>query len=356
MAFLDMIGELTGVMPGLSPLLAQKYINRALVDVYNKRNWSFLVADGVVVCPTQIVTGSVSIVQYTNTVTLDAAASAAIASQIGASAVPGITNMQIRFGNAPTSGQVYSITAVDNTNPAAVILTLDRVVVEATNAANAFQIYRCLLVPPLVDFKRWESLVDVANAISITSDRLRMTSAQLDRRDPQRAAQGLAYFVASWGGNRIGDVVTGATVPNANQNASTPIYELWPHPTSGQTFYVRLRRYGAQLVNMTDELPEQIPETLVLAKALGSYCYPFAKANVANFPTFKGADWTTLMIDSMRQYNQLLLDATRNDNEQELQDVWNRGHGLRHPRPYGRFGDVSFPIDSDFLQSHLIRF
>lgn len=356
MAFLDLIAELTGSLPGYSPLLAQKHINRALVDVYNKRNWSFLVTDGVVVCPTQIVAGTVAVIQYTNTVTLDAAGSAAVASQITIGAVPGLDNMQIRFGNAPTSGQVYSITAFDATNPAAVILTLDRVVVEVTNASNAFQIYRCLITPPITDFKRWDSIVDVANAIAITGDRLRMTSAQLDRRDPQRSAQGLAYFLASWGGNRIGDITTGATIPSSANNVSTPIYELWPHPTSGQTFYVRIRRYGEQLLQPTDELPSQIPDTLVLTRALGWYAYPFAKANVANFPTFKSADWTTLIATAYKQFTELLIDAKRNDNEQELQDVWSRGHGLRQNRPYGRFGDLGFPIDSDFLQSHLIRF
>lgn len=128
MAFIDMIAELTGVLPGYSPILAQKHINRAVIDVYNKRNWSFLVTDAVVVCPTQIVTGSVAITQYQQTVTLDAAASAAVASQLGPSAVPGLANLQIRFGNAPTSGQVYSITAYDDSVPTAIVLTLDRVV------------------------------------------------------------------------------------------------------------------------------------------------------------------------------------------------------------------------------------
>jgi len=357
MALLDMVSELTGVLPGLSPMLAQKYVNRALVDVYNKRRWSFLVTDGVLVCPTQIVNGSASITQYTNTVTLDATGSAAIASQLVFGAVPGIQQMQIRFGSSPTNGQVYSIDAFDNTNPAAVILTTDRVVVEQTNIASPFQIYRCYVTPPVTDFLTWESMVDVTNAIPIVGDRLRMTSAMLDRRDPQRAAQGLAYFLASWGGNRIGDASTGATVPNATQNQSTPIYELWPHPTSGQTFYCRFRRRGAELFNPTDELPSQVPETLVVTRALGWYAYPFAQANVSNFPTFKGAQWPSLIIQARSQFMELLLDAKRNDNEQELQDVSARGHGLRVGVPFGRFGDMaSLVIDANFLQSHLIRF
>ncbi len=36
MALLDLVGELTGTLPGLSPILAQTYINRALKSVYDK--------------------------------------------------------------------------------------------------------------------------------------------------------------------------------------------------------------------------------------------------------------------------------------------------------------------------------
>lgn len=356
MAFLDMIAELTGVLPGLSPMLAQKYISRALIDIYNKRGWSFLITDGVVVCPTQIVDGSASITQYSETVTLDAAGSAAIASQLGSSAVPGIQRMQIRFASSPTNGQVYSIHGYDDSTPTAVVLTLDRVVVENTNPTSPIQIYRCYITPPITDFLTWTSIVDVSNAIAITGDRLRMTSSALDMRDPQRAAQGLAYYLASWGGNRITDAGTGATNPEALDNASTPIYELWPHPTSGQTFYIRMRRKGEELVNPTDELPQQIEEALVVTRALGWYAYPFAQSNISNFPTFKNAAWVSLIATARAQFNELLLDAKRMDNEQQLQDVWNRGHGLRVGKPFGRFGDVSYPVDSNFLQSHLIRF
>lgn len=356
MALLDMVSELTGVLPGLSPMLAQRYVNRALTDIYNKRRWSFLVTDGVLVCPTQIVAGSANITQYTNSLILDAAASAAIASQLTVGAVPGIQQMQIRFGSSPTNGQVYSIDAFDATVPAAIVLTLDRVVQEQTNTASPFQIYRCYVTPPVTDFLMWESIVDVANAIAIVGDRLRLTSWMLDRRDPQRAAQGLAYFLASWGGDRISDPTTGATVPNATVNASTPIYELWPHPTAGQTFYTRFRRRGEELINPTDELPDQIPETLVVTRALGWYAYPFAQANVSNFPTFKGANWPSMILQARAQFSEVLLDTKRNDNESQLQDVTSRGHGLRTGRPFGRFGDMSYPIDSDFIQSHLLRF
>lgn len=355
MALLDMVAELTGVIQGLSPFLAETYINRALTDIYRERLWSFLVTDGAVVCPTAITTGTVNLTQYSATVTLDSAASAALQTQITGAAEPGILQLQMRFGSQPTTGGIYSIIACDNSTPTAVILTLDRVVQEPTNAASNYQIYRCYVIPPLPDFQKWLSFVDINNAIAITNDRLNLTSAQLDRRDPQRAAQSLAYFLASWGGNRISDPVTGDTVPNATVDASTPIYELWPHPTQGQTFYVRFRRAGAILVQPTDELPDQIPESFVLAKAYYAHVYPFVMANVANFPAFKGANGVALITQAKAEYSKLLLDAKRNDNDQQLQDVQNRGHGLRSPR--GDFKSMNaYPIDANFIQSHLVRF
>jgi hypothetical protein len=359
MALLDLTAELTGTLPGLSPILAQRYINRALTQIYNVRNWSFLLTDGVLVCPALVDDGTVALTQYSADITLDADASAALLAQTLVGAVPGILNLQIRFGSSsPATGSIYSIVDYNVTNPAAIILTLDRVVVEATDAASGYQCYRCYVVPPIDDFLRWESLVDPANAITFQRNRLTVTSADFDRMDPQRSSQGLAYWLGAWGSNRIVDAVTGATAPNSPSAQGTPIYELWPHPTSGQTFYCRFRRAGAALVNATDEQPPIITDALILAKALYAHAYPFAMANVGNFPTMKGARWTELIAFQRAEYQRELLTVKRTDMEQQLQssDVWNRGYGLRSSRPFGRYGDLGYPIDSAYLQSHLVRF
>lgn len=357
MAFLDLVSELTGTLPGLSPILAQKYINRALDEIYRERTWSFLVTDGVVVCPAVVAAGAAAFTQYTQTVTLDTDASAAMLPQTVSGAVPGILQLQIRFGGSPpAAGQVYSIVAFNASNPAAIVLTTDRMIVEATSAASAYQIYRCLVIPPIEDFLRWDSAVDVANAIALARSRLTLTSTELDLRDPQRTSQGLAYYWASWGGNRVGDVVTGATVPQATASAGTPVYELWPHPTNGQTWYVRIRRRGQALINPTDEIDPTLSEGLVLSRALYAHAYPFAAANVANFPTLKNSNWLSLITTEKAEYRKLLLEAKKIDDEAMLTSVWNRGHGLRTGLPFGRYGDTGFPIDSNYLQSHLIRF
>jgi len=352
MALLDLIGELVGTVPGLSPLLAQKYIQGSWNTIRRKRLWSFLEIDGAVVCPAVVSTGSVNITQYSASVSLNAAASAALAAQTAVSATPGLTNMQIRFGvTTPAAGQIYNIVAFDVVG-APVVLTLDRVVQEATNAAAGYQCYRCYITPPIPDFLSWESIVDVANAIP--GLRLNQSSAMFDLRDPQRQSFGLAYFCGRYAGAYIPDPATGAVRPNPNVDAGTHLYELWPHPTQGQNFYVRMRRRGTDFTSMIDTQPEEIPDDLIVDYALFHDVYPFIGANVGNFPSFKGVPLGILIETKRREFMDGLQDAKRNDDEAAMQSVLRRGHGLRG-RPSGWKGDADFPIDSNYMQSHLIR-
>ncbi len=366
MALLDLVGELTGTLPGLSPILAQTYINRTLRSVYDERLWSFLMVDGVLICPGQIIAGTVATVQFTTTVTFDAAASAALQAQILGTTEPGILNLQFRPAGTPLSGgstsataasQLYGIIAVNNAVPTAVVLTLDRFIVEETNATGTYSIYRALFVPPVADFKMWEAFVDPANAITLTRNRLTATSSDFDRMDPQRTAVGLSYWVGAWGAIR--DIGAGVLAPinNGSTTVGQPVYELWPVPTTGQTWYVRLRRRGPTLTDPTDTQIEGIPDNLIVQRVLYEHGYPFAASNVANFPSFRGAAWTLLITNARASYRKELLDQKRNDQEVQLQstDLWSRGHGLRSPVPFGRFDTPGYPIDSAFLQSHLIR-
>lgn len=356
MSFLDLTAELTGVLPGISPLLSRKFINRAWLKIQSERLWSFLTVDGVVICPGQITAGTASITQYSATVTLDATASAALLTQANATTEPGLTNMAIRFGaTSPAAGQIYSISEADVTNPAAIVLTLDRMCVEATDTAAGYQCYRPYIVPPYSDFLKWESLTDMANAFSITNDRLNRTSKEFDRKDPQRQAQGLAYFLGNYLGSYIPDPVSGTVVPNPNVEYGSNTYELWPHPTQGQTFYAKFRRSGTGFTQPGDTQPSVIPDELIMHRALGWYAYPFAQANVSNFPTFKGANWPSLILQSRAAYTETLTDTKRQDEEAAPQNIFARGHGLRVGT--GDFKGISdYPIDSNYLQAHLVRF
>lgn len=339
MSFQSLSAELTGAVAGLSPFLSDSFINRAYRDCRDKRLWSWLQQDAGIFCPTQVTTGSVAVTQFSATVTCDADASAALLA-ISLPSPLDLTALQIRFGGATVNaqvGQVYSITAFDDSVPTALILTLDRVAMDPTNATASYQCYRCYITPTVDDFLQWQAFVDMINAWSL---KLNYTSRMFDARDPQRTAQGLAYYMGAYHGSP--------------EDAAKPKYELWPHPTSGQTFYGRYRRRGEDFVAPTDVQPVGCPDELILSRALGYYAYPWAAANVGRVALLKGTNWLMLIQDEKGRFRELLLDAKRQDDEQELQTVFARGHGLRHGTP-GFKGLTSFPIDSNFMQSHLVN-
>lgn len=359
MAFLDLVTTLTGELPGLSPQLARKHINWAWRDIRQMRLWSFLEIDAAVICPAQVTAGAAAITQFSETVTLDATASAAVLAQTVSGATPGLLTLSIRFGaTSPAIGQVYNIVDFDaTTDPTAIVLTLNRFVVELTDAASGYQLYRPYITPPFDDFLAWISINDMANAFSMTNEngRLSRSSAYFDLRDPQRQAQGLAYYCGSYAGAYISNPVTGTEIPQATVNPGTMLYELWPHPTSGQNFYVRFRRRGTDFTGPLDTQPDGIPDALILHRAKSDYSYPFAAANVGHFPTFKGVGWQGLIAGERSAFATDLILAKKNDNETALNTVYSRGHGLRVGTG-GFKGMTDYPIDSNFLQSHLVRF
>ena len=338
-----MSSELTGLLPGLSPFLADTMINRAWRDVRDAKLWSWLQEDAGVFCPVQTTAGTVSVTQFSDTATCDATASAALLA-ISLPAPLDLTALQIRFGGAgPASqvGQVYNITAFDDTDPTAVVLTFGRVYMAVTNATASYQCYRCYITPTVQDFLMWQSFVDMINGWAL---RLNFSSTYFDQRDPQRTAQGMAYYVGSYKGNP--------------ESEPQPRYELWPHPTSGQQFYTRYRRVGEDFTSPADVPPVLIPEDLIMARAFGYHAYPFAAANVSRFPAMKGANWIALIMDAKKNYKELLLQTKKQDENQELQSVWARGHGLIHRGrfPIGFKGMSDWPIDAAFMQSHLLSF
>lgn len=331
MAFADLSSELSGNLPGLSPLLADTYIIRAYKKIRRARLWGFLMQDDVIVCPLALQTGTFSVVNDSNQVTADPVASAAIAA-LPILASP-VTMLQIRFTGTGSSFTLYNIVTLDTTVPTAYILTLDRVVTEPTSVLTPYQIYKAYIVEPLPGFVRWVSIVDTQNARGFGLD---YTSKDFDRLDPQRQSQGLAF--------RCGFYRMSTDQPGL------PMYELWPHPTSGQTLYVRFQWEGNDFVNPTDVQGAVIPDDLIVQAALAFYAYPFAMANPNLFPSKRGTNWFQLISDGKKTYDRLLLSSKVEDDNQNGTSILNRGRR-------GRQGNrVSYPIDADFVQSHLVRF
>lgn len=324
-SLLTLSAELTGVLPGISPSLAPTFVQRAWRDVRNARLWSWQVQDCAIVCPAAITTGGVTFTQYGTTVTLDTTASAAVAAYI--TGTPLLTQMQIRFGTG-TQGQIYQISSVNSTVPTARVLTLDRIIVDASETVGGYQIARYYVAAPVTDFTRWVAITDMANAYPLALDR---TSAWFDQMDPQRGSQGLASYVGAW----------------QNNSAGLNLYEFWPGPTSGQVFYAQYERRGADL-SATVSQPDVIPDAMIMDRTLAYHAYPWAQVNAGHFPAMAKVNWSAAIKEARDRYLEAYRDVKRTDDEIRLTSIVSRGRYLRGGDGWG------FPIDAAFIQNHLV--
>ena len=321
MSFLSLVSEVTGVVPGLSQVLARNMVTRAWRAIRDERLWSFLMASGTVVCPVQITAGTVSVTNNSTTVTFDTAATAALVPSVTGN--PPLTQLQFRV-----NGQsLYQIVAVTATSPHLVVI-LDLPYREATGTGQQYQVYRAYVQAPVTDFLTWISFDDFQNGYTIERDRLTRRREDFDRWDPQRQSQGQAY--------NLGAYQTGASVQD------TPLWELWPHPVQGQTFVTAFRRQGPDFALPTDVQPTMIPDELILARTLAWGAYPWAQANKGKFPDLNGTDFLSLKKDAEADYGRMITIAKRQDDEIALQRVYHRGRFARGWRQLNGPADAAY--------------
>lgn len=315
MAFIDMWSELAGRIPQLDPFLAQKFINRGWQDVRNTRAWSFLFQPAQMFAPALVSGGNVTVTQGSTSVACDATAAALIDAANTAGSPP-LTSRQFRFSDA---GAVYGIASW--TSPAGPLVLSQPF--NAATGVGTWSIYQCYFDPPSSDFVRWFSIYDPNNGYQFTN--MHVSQQVLNRVDPMRSSQGLAY----WSSDYTANPVTGA-----------PIYEFWPHPTQGQSYSVIYQRKGIDLSAGTDTLPGIIDENIVIERAL-YHAYGWASANASRFPFLKGVNWPFLRQDAIREYPKNVQRLARLDDEIFLRSIVipSKNHG------WG-------PIDGKFLQGH----
>lgn len=341
MAYGDLCSELSGNLPGLSGFLAENWIQRAYRKIRDARLWSFLISDGSIDCPPAVTTGTFAITENSPTVVADPLAAAAL---LGLT-VSDLRSLQIRFTGAGSTNQIYRIVHVVSVpSPPALTLTLDRPVEEVTSAVSPYMAYRCYVYPFVLapDFLRWLSVVDMRQGRTLHLDD---TAWGLDAIDPERQSFGDPTTIASYQHQQLN--------PEDPNFATRPVYELWPHPTGGTFLYARYRRRGLDLTNPDDVPNQMIPDDLILQAALGFYAYPWCMSNPGHFPALLRVNWAQLIVDAKREYFRMLIDAKRQDDNQMMQSVWNRGHGLRDSGHDG--AAPAYPIDADFIQHHLVR-
>jgi len=203
MAFADLVSELKGDFPRLSPFLAQKFVNRAWSEIRDSDNWSFLEGQATLQVPAVVNTGTISCTQFSATITGDATATTAwtplltgtppfVASTNAAGQALIGTGYQIRWLNGP----LYSVIASDSGSPV-MTLTLDRIVSEKSGSGIAYQAFRAYYGAPATDWLNWLTIVNQAQGYPISGRRLNGSQAQLNRIDPQRTATGDPWFLFS---------------------------------------------------------------------------------------------------------------------------------------------------------------
>ena len=314
----DMIGELAGNSPGMDYAYAKTLINEAWADVRRLGGFSFQFDQTGFTVPGMLGTGTVTLTFGSPSVIGDAIASAAwlTASQYGSL----ITQRQFRAGGtswplhhrywagASGAGTIYDIIALDATNPAAVVLTLNRPFTDPLTSmvlpvpTQEYSIYQPYIVAPVQDFRRWLTVFDIANSgwLFVRGDR-----REIGLCDPQRQIFSNPDRLLALGS----DNRAGSSTPGWQR------YELWPGPQNQYLYQAWFLRFGPDLVNLSDTLPDGIPESLVKAKArMQVYAQSEANKSPTN-PRGAGADFRFLIGESAKVYAHELKQARLQDRD-----------------------------------------
>jgi hypothetical protein len=295
--------EVREAIPGeaLSPLLAQRFVNRALSDIYRARNWSFLIDTGFFQCPVSVTTGTITVTQFSRVVEPNGAAATAWGS-LGLT-IP-VTQRQIRVGDGP----LYSVSEHDiagteswNTNAVAGAVLLETAYQESTAAGSSYEMYRAYHRPPSTDFLRLVSVVDRDQNMRL---RLHATREELDVRDPQRNESGTPECVATF----------------KVDSSGYPLFELHPHVKTAKSFPVTYLKSGAALSDDTDTPYAGIPDEVIIERAL-YHASLFAHGQKGLKAELKGVDWLGLSQIRDANYQRALQRAKMHDEETYPQNV-----------------------------------
>ena len=335
---LEASANLVGEVASLPRLLAQKYINQAILEIRRDYMWSWNIGEGILITPEMISDGTVSVTQFSNVVTFD------LDGQIALNAIensnPPLINRQFRIPGGP----VYNILAYDNTNGNT---TLDRVYGEATGQGMNYNVYRCYYDPPSVDgitpnvdFLRYLTINNTQQGYTISGRRLNQPREILNRRDPMRGALGSPYYAFVYK-PRPNTLPGNLGLTTGGPTNGLMQYELWPHPTYQNALLAQYERAHVNLVP-NDSLPYGCPETLVKYRAL-EFAYRWALQNIGRYPELKGTDWRFLLNEVQSKYTKELVGAKRNDKEIQ--------HVILRPGT-ANLANFLGPVDDSWAQSH----
>jgi hypothetical protein len=312
--FQALASELVGDIPRLDVLKANLIVNDAWRDIRESRLWSFLTQESVLYAPQVTTAGTVSVTQYSATITFDATAKAAV-NALSMTTPPTIQQFRVSMG------PVYSIIAY---NSGTGVATLDRLYAEGTAAGTGYQMYRCYYDAPVANFRRWISIFDPINGYPFRD--MTWSKRDIDIRDPLRGAINQPFYMASY---------------RQDPQTKLPTFEMWPHPQQQVGYLALYDTYGNDLAGISDTVPYQIARGLVMAKAR-QYAYVWASANAGRWTELQKVNWRTMAQDQQKYYRDELARAQLQDEEIFLTTYtsWANRDWLRGP------------LTGSFLQSH----
>lgn len=299
-----MVQRLILEVPGITSDYAKVLINEALGYIYDSQMWSWqLQVAGWLTPGLQFPvgpgnsTGTITTTSFQNTVTGDATASAQWLAYLTGGKLPLFTQFQIRN----PSYSLYSIVSVNQTNPAAIVLTLDRPWMEPGGAGQSYMIYQAYFPVPVTDFKRFFAIRDTTN--NAPMDYWNYTQKDLSSIDPERTIfDEPSYVVPFQPDQRVGSALFGSM-----------LFELWPHPLEVLPYTFNFLRRGPLLVNAGDTLPYPLTEEAVLWRA--KVCaYVFKEAQKGEeMQRGSGADWRYLAEAATEEYKAIIKPVKMTD-------------------------------------------
>lgn len=303
-----MVANLRGEVQGTTVAQWKTYINEALGLILDDQLWSFQLGTGGWFTPgllglvngqPTISPGTITVSTFSDQLTGDATASAA---WLGLTGRPLLTEYQIRVPYY----SLYSIIAVDSSNPNAVVLTLDRPWMEPTQTNGTYMMYQAYFPCPVPegDFKRFFAIRDTTNAIDIDFWSLRQTDLAL--RDPQRTVFNLPCYAVPYQVDQR---------PNS-PTLGTMLYELWPNPLSALPYTINYLRRGTLLASNADEVPYPLTDELVKWRAIEVACLFKERQRGDDMSRGSGANWQFSAQAARENFVQLKKQIALKDRQQ----------------------------------------
>lgn len=293
MPFQQMIQQMLGT-PGTNLGLVKTFINEAFTAIQDENLWNWQNITGGWLTPgllggqnTALLSpGTISVQPFQNIITCDAAASAAVLGNVG---FPLITQQQIRVPYF----SLYSIVALDPSNPNAVTLKIDRPWMEPAQVKSNYMIYQAYYAAP-AGFKRWYNVRDTTN--NNMMDHWTKTQIDLANDDSERTRFDQPYYVVPY---QI----------DTRQNSSTfgqMLYELWPHPVSQLPYTWGCQANWPALAAPTDTLPYPLTEEIVKFRTYEVLALWKESQKGDEMERGSGANWQFLAQAYRAEYDQRL--------------------------------------------------